>query len=241
MLIKVDAQALEWRGAVWLSNDPVGIEELNNGYDVHSNNQGLFALPSRLIAKKYLFRTIYRGSGWAFANDNEFSPVSNNADFWDDINEKFYKKYKGLDAWHKTLARTVAARKPIVSPFGREWLILPTHDGKLPWTVFTNHPVQGTCADLMTVARVSLWRRMKKLGLRSRLVSTVHDDIKADAPDEEVETVVNLAYEVFADIPLNVKKLFNVDLPVKFPGEVKVGKNLKEMTESAYSGYRSSL
>lgn len=228
MLIKIDAAQLEWRTAVWLSNDETGIAEINSGADIHSLNEKAFLLPSRLIAKIYLFRTIFRGNGWSFANDPAFSHVSDDPDFWDDINNKFYTKYKGLDQWHHKLAAMCAEHTAIVSPFGREWLVLPK-DGKLPWTVFTNYPVQGTGADLMTIARISLWNRLRTAGLRAILVSTVHDDIKVDAPDSEVERVADTALQVFKDIPKNVKRLFNIDLPIPFPGEVSVGKDLLNM------------
>ena len=228
MLIKIDAAQLEWRTAVWLSNDQTGISELNSGSDIHSLNEKAFSLPSRLIAKIYLFRTIFRGNGWSFANDPAFNHVSDDPDFWDDVNTKFYSKYKGLDKWHQQLAKMCAEHVPIVSPLGREWLVLPK-DGKLPWTVFTNYPVQGTGADLMAIARISLWNRMKQGGLKSLMVSTVHDDIKVDAPDNEVERVADMALQVFKDIPKNVKRLFNIDLPIPFPGEVSVGKDLLNM------------
>ena len=228
MLIKIDAAQLEWRTAVWLSNDQVGIKEINSGADIHSLNEKAFQLPSRLIAKIYLFRTIFRGSGWSFANDPAFNHVSDSPDFWDEVNVKFYSKYKDLDRWHHKLAKLSAEHTPIVSPFGREWLVLPK-DGKLQWTVFTNYPVQGTGADLMAIARVALWNRMRAAGLKSLLVSTVHDDMKVDAPDNEVERVADMAIQVFKDIPANVKRLFNVTLPIPFPGEVSVGKDLLNM------------
>lgn len=56
MFIKVDAQQLEWRVALELSRDWVGINEIIDKEDVHSKNQVAFELPSRLIAKIYLFR-----------------------------------------------------------------------------------------------------------------------------------------------------------------------------------------
>lgn len=112
------------------------------GQDTHSLNQQAFSLPSRLIAKIYLFRTIFRGSGWSFANDPDFMHVSSDPDFWDGVNAKFYRKYKQLDQWHQELAKLVALKKPIITPLGREYLILPRDDGKLPWTVFSNYPVK---------------------------------------------------------------------------------------------------
>jgi len=76
MIIQADAKALEWWTAVWLSQDPIGMEEILEGRDLHSENERAFGLPSRLIAKKYLFRTIYRGSAYAFSKDPEFAATN---------------------------------------------------------------------------------------------------------------------------------------------------------------------
>lgn len=231
MLVQIDAAQLEWRGAVWLSNDPTGIKEINDKVDAHTANQETFKLPSRHIAKIYLFRTIFRGSGWSFANDSDFNHVSDDPDFWDDVNKKFYAKYYGLDRWHHALARTVAARLPIRSPLGREWLIPMEMGGDIPWTKLSNYPVQGTCADIMMVARISLMRRLTAAKHLSevKLVSTVHDSIVLDSPNERVEEVGDLAIACFDSIPQNFKKLWNIDLPIPFPGEVKVGPNLRDL------------
>lgn len=213
----------------WLANDQIAIKEINSGTDFHAENQKYFGLPSRLVAKVYLFRTIYRGSGWAFSKDPDFTHVSTDPDYWDQLNLKFYRKYKGIDQCHTKWANRVAERKPIRSPLGREWLITPNDDGKLPWTVFTNYPVQGSGADLMMVARVSLSRRLKEGKFNSVLIGTVHDDIRMDCPDEEADDVAQLCYKVFNDIPMNVKRIWGVTLPIPFPAEVYKGPNFKDL------------
>jgi DNA polymerase I-like protein with 3'-5' exonuclease and polymerase domains len=225
MLISVDAQGLEWRVLVWLANDPVAIQELNNGLDVHAINQKAFNLPSRLISKIYLFRTIYRGSGWAFANDPDFMHVSKDPDYWDNINTLFYNKYRGIDKCHRMWSNLVSQNKPIVSPLGREWLI-PLKNGQIHWPTMTNWPVQGTGNDLISIARVSLKRRLPAL---VKMILTIHDSIVCDCPEDFVADTAGTMIEVFNDIPRNLTKLFGINPPIAFPGEVKVGKNLKEM------------
>jgi len=242
MLVKIDAAQLEWRTAVWLSGDQVGIDEINSGADIHEGNRVAFNLPTRLISKTYLFRTIFRGNGWSFANDPNFSHVSTDPEYWDDINTQFYKKYKGLDAWHQRLSELVIRGKPIVSPTGRFWKIPMKERQKknwktgkqenvldIPWTTLSNYPVQGTGADIMKVARISLWNRIRAANAQTVLISTVHDDLKLDVPDNELDFVVKTATQVFDDLPKNFKKLWNIDLPIPFPGEVSVGKDLLNM------------
>lgn len=230
--VNVDAKQLEWRTALWLSNDPVGIKEILSGDDVHEKNQLDMGLPDRITAKRFLFRTIFRGSGYSFANDPDFMHVSKSEDYWDQRNESFYTKYSNLDAVHKEWSKQWAEGKPIVGPTGRRWVI-PKKNGslKVPITQLANYPVQGTGHDIMAVARLSAKNRMDSLGLVSRIVQTVHDSIVADCPKQEVSSVVNIFYEVFDDLTKNFKLLYNVDMPIPFPGEVKVGTNLADMVE----------
>jgi DNA polymerase I-like protein with 3'-5' exonuclease and polymerase domains len=218
------------------SRDPVGIKELIEGLDIHTANQNAFELPSRLIAKIFLFRTIYRGSGWSFAHDPSFSHVSTSADFWDDMNAKFYKKYAGLDKQHSVWGQQVLQHGFIDGFTGRRWKfdLKEKKDWKtgkiekvLPWTDLTNYPIQGTGNDLMAIARNSLFNRLTKFNIPAILVSTVHDSVVCDTP-APLE-VAQLMYEVFDDIPLNIKKLFGYETAVPYPCEAKMGLNLKDM------------
>jgi len=54
--MQCDATALEIRVAGYLSQDPVLIDELVRGVDIHSDNQERFGLPDRLTAKVFVFR-----------------------------------------------------------------------------------------------------------------------------------------------------------------------------------------
>jgi len=61
-IVNVDAKSLEWATYLFLSQDPVGMEEWYSvchdptKHDIHKANQMAFNLPSRLIAKVFLFR-----------------------------------------------------------------------------------------------------------------------------------------------------------------------------------------
>jgi DNA polymerase-1 len=235
LLVACDASQLEWRTILELSRDPVGIREVVEGQDTHSLNQLAFELPSRLIAKIYLFRTIFRGSGWAFANDPAFMHVSADPKYWDEIGRKFYAKYKGIDDTHKRWGKMVVEATPLVGPTGRQWSINLGEDRngdlKIPWTILTNYPVQGTGADVMMVARLSFHRRLKAAGIPALLVSTVHDSIVVDTPSMYVGTVTNLFYQVFDDLVANIKKCFNYDWVVPLACEVKMGMDMLNMKE----------
>lgn len=232
--MQCDASQLEWRTIVELSDDKVALKEILDGADTHSLNQEAFELPSRLIAKIYLFRTIFRGSGWSFANDPAFMHVSTSPKYWDKVGERFYEKYYGIDQCHQRWASDVAMGKPLVGPLGREWTFKTTDKSGnffIPWTTLTNYPVQGTGADIMAIARVSFARRLKATGWPVLLVCTVHDSIVVDAPKEYLERVANLMYQVFDDLQINIKRIFGYEWKTPMGCEVKYGDNMKDMNK----------
>jgi DNA polymerase I-like protein with 3'-5' exonuclease and polymerase domains len=100
-----------------------------------------------------------------------------------------------------------------------------------PQTTIKNYIVQGTGADLVTIARVSLYNRLKKLGLRSKLIMTVHDSIVIDCPEEEWEQVAKLALQAVQDVPSNFERLFGKVFNLALNAEVLYGRNLGAMTE----------
>jgi DNA polymerase-1 len=234
MLIQADASQLEFRVLVELAQDQVALDEILNGKDTHSLNQTAFSLPSRLIAKIYLFRTIFRGTGWSFANDPDFMHVSSDPDYWDNVNTLFYQKYEDIDVCHNNWLEEVKNTGQIVGPFGRFWKIaLINKYGKINWTQLTNYPVQGTGADLMALARVSFAGRLKKSGLDKEilLISSVHDSIVCDSPSKYLTIVATLFTEVFADLQKNIYKLFQYEWKTPLACEVKYGPNMKEMVK----------
>lgn len=56
MIVNGDASALEWVVGTYLAQDKIAYEEIWNKVDQHTLNQEAFGLPSRLIAKKFVFR-----------------------------------------------------------------------------------------------------------------------------------------------------------------------------------------
>lgn len=229
---------LEWRTCVELADDPVGLQEILDGVDFHSLNQEFFGLPSRLIAKIYLFRTIFnRGKGYAFTVDPDFMGVSTSIKFWDDIGRKFYEKYNAIDKLYDKNLKLITNNVPIVGPLGREWSIKPFINDfgemVLPITKAVNYPVQGTGADVMMLARISFRNRLEKQPWKKhfKLISTVHDSIEGDTHEEYVKPVAKLFDDVFKDLPKNIEKVFGYKWKTPLTCESKAGINKKDMVK----------
>lgn len=230
-----------WCTYLFLSQDPTGLEEWQGviddptKYDIHKANQAAFALPSRLIAKVFLFRWIYRGSAFAYSRDPDFMGVSKSVDFWQEVIEKYYRKYKRIEATHLAYIKQATTTGQIISPFGREYTFEPVKkwNGELKWNEsdITNYPNQGCGADVMAVARVAVFSRWKRANLQGRLISTVHDSIVADVPDNEIQQVADIFNQVFLDLPQLITRAYGVEWNVPMLGEVSVGPNMKQLVE----------
>jgi len=61
--------------------------------------------------------------------------------------------------------------------------------------VARNMPIQGTAADIIKIAMVRVYRRLKAEGLRAKLILQVHDELIVEAPQEEAARVSALLAE----------------------------------------------
>lgn len=232
MLLQADAKQLEWVGATFLSQDSTAIQEIWGSVDMHSDNQKKFNLPSRLIAKTFVFRLIYGGSAYSYANDPNFRDIGNES-FWQEVIDSFYNKYQGLKKWHDDIFYTAKRDKKLVMPTGRTYHYEPEIRGDrvtYPRTRILNYPVQGLGADLMAIARVSLRNRLKDYeGIQ--LVNTVHDSIIVDFDTSVWDTVklVNIVDRCFEDVPKNFEKLFGTNFNLPMRVECQVGSTWGDM------------
>ena len=115
-ILNADAANLEWRTIAEISRDKIAIEEINNGLDFHTDNQKRFNLPSRLIAKIFLFRWIFLGSAYAYAKDPDFAAVSTSQDFWQMIIDQFNEKYTGIAEYHRSSVDQVLRTGEYIHP-----------------------------------------------------------------------------------------------------------------------------
>ena len=202
--------------------------------DMHTANQQKFNLPSRLIAKVFLFRWIYRGPAFAYASDPDFQAVSKSQSFWQDVIDAYYSKYKDLYKTHMKYIQQVNKTGRLVSPFGREYTFKKYNKkGSFEYSEYeiTNYPNQGLGADVCAIARVSLANRLRKSGLRSKLISTIHDSLTTDSPANEVDDIQEIILDVFKDLPQNISKCYGVDWKLPMLGEISIGQNMKDLTE----------
>lgn len=229
-IVNCDARQLEVNVVAYLSQDPVLIHEVTNKFDIHADNQMKFNLPSRLIAKIFMFRLVYGGSAYSYAHDPDFAEVGYNEKQWQEVINRFYNKYKRLAEWHKEILQEAIANKKLVMPTGRVFEFLPK-DGKYPETTIKNYPVQGTGADIMSIIRVIFTKLFRQANIEGVIISTVHDSIVVDVVPGEEGKVVKLFEKAFELMPKNFEIIFGEEYNLPIFCEVSVGPNLKDLIE----------
>lgn len=236
-IINCDVKGLEVVCVADLSRDPVLSKEIRDKEDIHENNKNAFNLPSRLIAKVFKFRLIYGGSAYSYAHDIDFKGVSTKEDFWQEVIDNYYNKYKGIAAWHKRIIEESQQNGRLTIPSGRYFPFKPEHTHnafrgfKWPITQIKNFPCQGFGADLVLLARLEASKRLREAKMRTLLVGTVHDSLEADGPTEELKEVGHILLQSVEAVPALCKQIWNYDFSLPLTAEVSFGPNKFELEE----------
>ena len=85
--------------------------------------------------------------------------------------------------------------------------------------VALNMPIQGAAADVMKLAMIAVWKRLKAEGLEAKLVLQVHDELIVECPEAEAERAAKLLEEEMENV---------VRLSVPLTAEAHWGKNWLE-------------
>ncbi len=74
--------------------------------------------------------------------------------------------------------------------------------------VAMNAPVQGSAADIIKIAMVNVYKRLKEEGLKSKLILQVHDELIVEAEPEEVARVEEI-------LRCEMENALNISVPLK--------------------------
>ena len=85
--------------------------------------------------------------------------------------------------------------------------------------VALNMPIQGTAADIMKLAMIAVWKRLRAELPEARLVLQVHDELIVECPEAQAETAAALLAEEMERV---------VSLSVPLTAEAHWGRNWLE-------------
>lgn len=227
-IMQVDLSQIEWRCAAQLSRDRTMIHEINSGIDQHTEaltspdlmNMS-FSKEGRTNAKIFNFRMIYGGSAYGFYKDTKMPnfPLKR----WEQIVNGFIKKYSGLADWWYSSFTGVMHEGSMQLPTGRRFVFNKQGTDYSEREV-KNYPVQGMAGgDILPLMTVIIRRGMQKLGLKSRMILTVHDSVVFDVVKAERDVLIDLIGKVIGNLESYIERYFGFKWFVNLAGEIESG------------------
>ena len=219
-VLEADFAQLEFRAAAFLSQDAVAIEEIKNGFDVHTYTASVISgagqPTSRQEAKAHTFAPLYGATG--------FGRTPSEATYY----KHFTEKYEGISQWHDRLATEALTNRTITTPSGRQFsfpdVARKENNGVTYFTQIKNYPVQSfATADIVPIALLHIDALLSDK--QSCVVNTVHDSIVIDVHPDEKEQVINVIKQTNDELHNLILMRWGVDFNVPLLLEAKIGKN----------------
>ena len=203
VLVDADYSQIELRILAHITGDEHMQQAFLNGEDIHRSTAAkIYGIPQsevtprlRSSAKAINFGIMY-GKG-AYSLSKDIGVTVKEAD-------AFLKNY--LDAFTKVsgyMDKTIADAKErgyVSTLFGRRRALpeLASSNFNVRSSgerMARNTPIQGTAADVIKLAMVRVWKRLRAEKLDSRLILTVHDELIVEAPEAEAEYAARILRE----------------------------------------------
>jgi len=196
-LVSADYSQIELRIMAHLSGDEGLRHAFAHGHDVHRATAAeVFGLPlekvsedERRTAKTINFGLIYGMSSFGLAQNLGIERTTAQAYI-----DSYFSRYPGVKRYMDATREQARSAGYVETLFGRR-LWLPEMRSGSPGRrqaaerAAINAPMQGTAADLIKLAMVSVNDWLKRDALRARLVMQVHDELVLEVPVDELDTV----------------------------------------------------
>ena len=227
VLLDADYSQIELRILAHITGDEHMIEAFNSGADIHRSTAAkIYHIPEQAVtprlrssAKAINFGIMY-GKG-AFSLSKDIGVTVKEADaFLRDYLDAFprvdaYMKGCIADAKEKGYCSTLFGRRRYLPELASSNFQIRASGERMA----RNTPIQGTAADVIKLAMVRVWKRLRAEGLQSRLILTVHDELIVEAPEAEAEQAAAILRE---------EMMGCVQYAVPLTAEVNQGKNWLE-------------
>ena len=197
LFLSADYSQIELRLMAHFSQDEHLLAAFRNGQDVHAATAAkIFGLPieqvtkdQRRKAKTANFGIIYGISAFGLSQQLDCSRTEAKQ-LIDDYFAAFPRVIEYIES-QKELARQKGYAETL---FGRKRYLPDIHSQNATVRSFAernavNAPIQGTAADIIKMAMVSIHRRLKEEKLQAQMTMQVHDELNFNVPAQEVDRV----------------------------------------------------
>lgn len=219
-LVDADYSQVELRVLAHMSKDENMIDAFKHGEDIHSRTASqIFDVDikdvtskQRIEAKAINFGIIYGKTDFGLSQDLNI-PVYKAKEYI----ENYFLKYPKIkefmdeaveDATKTGYATTIQNRRRYIPEINSSNFMVRNQGKRFAM----NAPIQGSAADIIKIAMVNVYNKLKDNNMKSKLILQVHDELIVEAVEDELEMAKKIvkeemenavAMDVHLDVDLN--------------------------------------
>lgn len=203
LLVDADYSQIELRVLADIASDQAMIDAFNKDTDIHTVTASqVFHMPEELVtplmrsrAKAVNFGIVY-GIG-AFSLSKDIGVTRAEADRYI---KDYLHLYAGVDRYMKEVVEQAKKDGYVKTLFARRRYLpeLASSNGMLRAfgeRVARNMPIQGTAADIIKIAMIRVYHRLKDENMQAKLILQVHDELIVEAPEAEAQKAAQIVSE----------------------------------------------
>ena len=219
-ILAADYSQIELRIIASFSEDKEMINAFNNNKDIHSITASkVFGVSlddvtqdMRRRAKEVNFGIIYGISPFGLSQNLDIPRGEAK-----EIIDAYFDEFKNVKLYMDRSIEEARSKKQVKTLLGRRRFLRDIDSRNYTLRGFAernaiNSPIQGTAADIIKLAMVSISKWMKENNIKSKMIMQVHDELVFDVEKTELEL-----------LSLNIKKIMENVIKIKVPLLVEVG------------------
>tara|TARA_B100001094_G_scaffold57545_1_gene53035 strand:- start:5311 stop:8040 length:2730 start_codon:yes stop_codon:yes gene_type:complete len=219
-ILAADYSQIELRIIASFSEDNEMINAFNNNKDIHSITASkVFGISlddvtqdMRRRAKEVNFGIIYGISPFGLSQNLDIPRGEAK-----EIIDAYFDEFKNVKLYMDRSIEEAKSKKQVKTLLGRRRFLRDIDSRNYTLRGFAernaiNSPIQGTAADIIKLAMISISKWMKENNIKSKMIMQVHDELVFDVEKTELEL-----------LSINIKKIMENVIKIKVPLLVEVG------------------
>lgn len=219
-ILAADYSQIELRIIASFSEDKEMINAFNNNKDIHSITASkVFGISlddvtqdMRRRAKEVNFGIIYGISPFGLSQNLDIPRGEAK-----EIIDAYFDEFKNVKLYMDRSIEKAKSEKQVKTLLGRRRFLRDIDSRNYTLRGYAernaiNSPIQGTAADIIKLAMISISKWMKENNIKSKMIMQVHDELVFDVEKTELEL-----------LSLNIKKIMENVIKIKVPLLVEVG------------------
>lgn len=229
--VSIDYSQMELRIAAHISKEKTLLDAFRHGEDIHTKTASkVFGIPmdnvsedERYRAKFLNFGMLYGISPYGFARHAKCTVEEG-----EEYIKKYFKELPGIYKYTQDTIEFLQQYGYVKTLWGRRRYLPKIMSQQFKEVssakrMAINHPIQGTSADIIKRAMILVDNKLLSKYDKIKLLLQIHDELLFEIHDDQIDFFVPQLKEIIS----NAVVFDNVEMTV----DIKVGKNLRDMTK----------